>query len=92
MPLTCQVAQELRRVRAIDMTVVAGDRDGHALLHAEVAVLQLHDLGLRGGDGQDAAGAGGQDGVELLHAEHAQVGDRESAYKQEAKKDQQRVR
>eukprot|EP00965_Chrysotila_dentata_P193263 6175655-Pleurochrysis_carterae.AAC.1 len=72
-----EIFQECRGVGAVNVAVVAGDRDSHLLHHAHHAVLLEDGGGGGGGDGEDGSRVGRQDGDEGRDAEHAQVGDGE---------------
>ena len=70
--------QELGGHVAVDVAVVGGEVDGHEGLDADHAV-DGHDGGLGGTHREDRTLARGQDRVEAVHAEHAEVGDGEVA-------------
>ena len=59
--------------------MVAGEVHLHLPLHADRAILAGHHGGPGGGHRQDRAGAGGQDRIEAVDPEHAEVGEGEGA-------------
>ena len=73
-----QSLTEVRRDVAVHVAVIGDDVDGHDALHANHAADR--DDGLLGRtDGQDGGLVRREDGVELVDAEHAEVGDGEVA-------------
>jgi hypothetical protein len=77
--LSTMALQQLRPQRAVDDPVIDAERDGHDRGHGQFAIRAddgfLHARAHR----EDRAVGRVDDGVEIVDAEHAEVGDREAA-------------
>ena len=67
--------QQLRAERAVDHAVVAGQRDRHLADEFDAAVFRFDRRAARGADGEDGGVRRIDDGGELAHAVHAEIGD-----------------
>ena len=67
--------QQFGAERAIDHAMVAGQRDGHLADEFDAAVLGLDRCAARGAHRQDGGMRRIDDGRELAHAVHAEIGD-----------------